>query len=166
MRPFRTPDLPHDVAAHIEGRDRVLATAPLAAGVHAVARTATIAVVGADGVRWQRPWHDVDHGSWDEAVSAITILWVDGSETVLDFHGEPPRAFLEAFRERVQSSVVHVERLELRGGVTVRAVIRRAAGGSLFSQVIAHGAVGSLEEDAKAILALEARARRAVGLPG
>jgi hypothetical protein len=126
----------------------------------------TLAVADPDGAHWQRPWHDVDHGSWDEAGPTITVRWIDGADTVLTFDGSPPRAFLEAFRERVQSSVVHVERLELGDRVTVRAVIRRAPDGRLFSQVIADGAVGARDRDAKAVLALEARARRAVGLPG
>lgn len=164
MAPLRRPRLPSDVAAHLGTGDRILAAAALPGGVRAVALASTIAVVGPDGVRWRRPWHEVDHGSWDEADLAVTIRWIDGGQSVLRFDGEPPRAFLEAFRERVQSSVVHVEHLELRGGVTVRAVIRRTAHGSLLSQVIAEGAVRPLDADAAAIVALERRARRAVGL--
>jgi hypothetical protein len=163
---LRAPRLPRPVAEHLPRGERVLAVAPLVGGDWSVVTTTAIGRVATDGVRWRRPWHEVDHGSWDETSPSITIRWVDGGAAHLQFADGTPRAFPEAFRERVQSSVVHVESLELRGGVTVRAVIRRAENGTLLSQVIADGAVGASDGEASAIRALEARARRAVGLPG
>lgn len=161
----RRTRLPAQVRAQLGRRERVLAASPLAgAEAWALATPGEVVVAGADGVRWRRNWHEVDHGSWDEERSAITITWVDGGRTELAL-ADGARAFPEVFRERVQSSIVHVERLELGTGVMVRAVIRRAADGSLLSQVIADGPVGGSPEESDAVLALETRARRAVGLP-
>ena len=164
MRLLRRPSLPRDVAALFPRADRPVAFASLANGGWAIATQTALVVAGADGVEWRRPWHEVDRGAWDEATSAITSRWVDGSDAALELAPSRRRRLLEALRERVQSSVVHVERLELPGGVVIRAVIRRAEDGSLLSQVLGDGPVPVSAQPQ--IETLEARSRRAVGLPG
>jgi hypothetical protein len=167
MASIRPRRLPSAVATHLARADRVLAAAPLAEGqAWAVATRKALTVVDPDAIQWRRAWHEVDHASWDEAAGSIAIRWVEGDESRLALAEGTSRTFPDVVRERVQSSVVHVERLVLSGGVTVRAVIRREEDGTLLSQVLADGAVGGSDEDADAILALEERARRAVGLPG
>ena len=164
MRLFGSPRVRRQAAADLPQEDRPLAVAALAEGGSAIATRTAVVVAGADGVEWRRPWHEVDRGAWDDDAGAITLRWVDGSGTALTLAPRRRRRFLEVFREQVQSSVVHVERLEIPDGVTVRAVIRRAEDGGLLSQVLADGPVPV--SAAPEIDALEARSRRAVGLPG
>lgn len=165
MRRARRRRLPREAAAHLPKDQRVLASAPTADGAWAVATTRAVGVVSAEGVRWSRPWRDVDHGAWESDTDSLTVRWVDGAPDVtLDLPGAP-RAFLQAFRERVQHSVVHVESLALPGGANVRAVIRRDGDESLMSQVIVDGARPLTDAELTAVNNLEARVRRAAGMP-
>jgi len=94
-------------------------------GESLVASTHQLTVVGTDGaVVLQRPWHLVDGGSYDNEADVLVATWVDGSEP-LAMHVGGHRAFLQAFRERVQASVVITEHIELARGRSVRVVIRK-----------------------------------------
>jgi hypothetical protein len=142
----------------------VLAAAPVTGGDHAVATVSALAVVGPDALRWRREWTDVDHGSWDADTATLAVTWIDGGPpTSLALTESASPRFAEAFRERVQASVVHVERMDLPVG-EIRAVIRRASDGALFSQLLVTGTRSLTPEQRRAAEALESRARGAVGL--
>lgn len=106
-------------------------------GESLVASTHQLTVVGTDGaVVLQRPWHLVDGGSYDNEADVLVATWVDGSEP-LAMHVGGHRAFLQAFRERVQASVVITEHIELARGRSVRVVIRKNfAQNRLLDQVL------------------------------
>ncbi len=145
--------------------DRVLATGRLVGGDWLVVSTRAVAVASDTETRWRREWHEVELGAWDDETSTVTITWVGGSPAVELACVEPVRrTLLEAFRERVDASVVHQEQAVLPGGGSARAVIRRVGDGSLVSQVTADTAP-STPADTNAVERLERRARRAVGLP-
>ena len=164
MRRLRPPRLPRDLAALLPDRERPLAACPVTEGGWAVATKPGLAVLDRTALLWRRPWHEVDHGSWDEEAGAIRIRWVDGSRDAVPLDRNSARPLLEAFRDRVRASVIHSERLELEGGVTVRAVVRRAPDGHPFSQLLGDGPVPLSAE--REVAALESRARRAAGLSG
>jgi len=159
------PRLPDAVARHVPDGDRVLAFAPLGDGGWAVASRGALLLVSGDGDAATQGWGEVEHGSWDGDTETLTVRWVDGSAaTTLALVAPVGRAFLEAFRERVQWSVVHVERALLRPGVTVQVVIRRDPSGALGSRTTVDG-VGTLDESERlAVARLEHSARQAVGL--
>ena len=107
-------------------------------GSHIVATTHHLALVGGDGgLRWSRPWHEVEAGTWQGEASLLTVTWVD--------HGPPcqwqvtePSMIQETLRERVQASVVLADEFRTAGRRTVRVVIRQdLATGAIVEQVIA-----------------------------
>jgi hypothetical protein len=173
MAPQRRPRLPEGVAAHLPTRDRVLAAAPLvdtgpdASGgrTWAVATVAGVAVVAPAGVRWRRDWVDVDHAAWSQETESLTVTWVDGSAArTLSLAPDAGRRFPEAFRDRVQASVVHVERRSLPGLGELRAIVRRTADGGLLSQLVLPATRALTSREQEAADDLESRARVAVGL--
>lgn len=159
------PRLPDAVARHVPAGDRVLAFAPLTDGGWAVASRSALLLVSGDGHASTHGWDDVEHGSWDGDAETLTIRWVDGSPaTTLAPVAPVARAFPETFRERVQWSVVHVERITLRPGVTAQVVICRDASGALGSRTTVDGAGTLSESERLAVATLEHSARQAVGL--
>ncbi len=88
------------------------------------------------GVRVQQPWHLVDTGSYDNEADVLRVTWVDRSPALaLNVGGNRP--FLQAFRERVQASVVIAESLDLGQGRSAKLVIRKElATERLLDQVI------------------------------
>lgn len=145
---------------------RAIASAVLDGGAQAVATRSGLAVLADAHETWSREWHEVDRGTWDDAAEALTVTWVDASApAVLQFAGAAPRRFLTVLRERVQASVVHVNQVDFRSGGTARAAIRRTGDGTLLSQVIVDGQAGLTDDEWRAVAALEARVRYAVGLP-
>ncbi|MBK5248660.1 MAG: hypothetical protein JJE50_04370 [Actinomycetales bacterium] len=159
--------LPPALSAHLPSADRPLVAEPLDDGAWAVLARGALSVVAEDGVRWRRPWHEVDRGEWDDEQHTMTLTWVDGSPaTILILTNDAPREFPSTIRELVQSSLVHLETARLPGGVVLRAAIRRSEDGSLFSQVSSTGQVRRDPYLEQKIDALEARVRSAVGLDG
>lgn len=110
----------------LEAGDRVLAACrDTATGEVLAASTHHLSVVAPDGeVRLQRPWHLVDAGSYDNDADVLHVTWVDRSPD-LALRVGAHRPFLQAFRERVQASVVITETLDLGSGREVRLVIRK-----------------------------------------
>lgn len=175
MAPRRRPALPADVAVHLAAGERLLAVAALVGRgaraadepAWAAATASGVVVLDRAGVRWRRAWTDVEHGSWAEATETLTITWVDGSPArALELSPEAGRWFPEAFRDRVQASVVHVERRTLPGLGEVRAMIRRAPDGELLSQLLVPGRRALAPDEQVTADRLESEARRAVGLDG
>ncbi|MFN2318900.1 MAG: hypothetical protein ABR500_04375 [Dermatophilaceae bacterium] len=118
--------------------DRILAAChDTATGEALTASTHHLSVVGTDGtVRLQRPWHLVDTGSYDNDADVLHVSWVDRApDLALRVGGHRP--FLQAFRERVQASVVIADTLDLGQSRAARLVIRKDLGQDrLLDQVI------------------------------
>lgn len=163
----RRPALPDDVRSRLGIADD---EAPLAVGRTTsdgwvVASRGGIAVVEGEEVL-RRAWTDVDGARLDTASDELTVTWVDGTPTTtLHLVAEAARDLARAVHDRVQSSVVHGEKVELGRGRTVRVVLRRSADGELLTQVIGAGDVDLTDpQTAAAVDAAEARVREAAGL--
>lgn len=163
----RRPSMPSAIRARLAlpTDDRVLAEAAQADG-WAVATTRMLLIAPSDGEVVRRPWSDVDGARLDAETMALTVTWVDGSlPTVLHLAENGATAFARTVHERVQSSVVHSEKVELGRRRVVRVVLRRGPDGGLLTQVIGSGSI-DLGDPATAarIDAAEARVREAAGL--
>jgi hypothetical protein len=160
--------LPDDVrrALDLPPGDRVLATAALSGDRWlAATRRALYVTDGPDVVR--HPWTDVDRASFAPEPAAITVHWVTGAVQELPLAPPVPVTFAQTFRERVQSSVVHVETVTVPGAGPVRVVLRRGEDGDLFTQVIGSGRVDVSDPAVAVVLdEAEARVRSAAGLRG
>ncbi|WP_203748395.1 hypothetical protein [Cellulomonas chitinilytica] len=146
--------------------DSVLASTELVDGQWVVASRRALHVLGAAEVA-RSPWCDVDGGTLDPTTRTLTVRWVWGSTSRLVFPEEPgARTFSQAFRERVQQSVVHVVTAVVPDGRRVKVALRRDEDGELFTQVIPDGAVDLTDPAVTtAVDAAEAEIRDAVGLP-
>ncbi|HYN29740.1 MAG TPA: hypothetical protein VES95_07715 [Dermatophilaceae bacterium] len=119
----------------------------------------------APGLVLDRPWHLVDGGSWDAERSSLAVTWVDGTPPVR-WAMEDPRPLLQAFRERVQASVVLSQAIDLDQRRSARVVIRAdLATGALTAQTllgrgVRAGDPGVMEQTEAAL----ARLREQVGL--
>jgi hypothetical protein len=102
-----------------------------------VATTHGLYAVDAAGTRTLgRPWHLVDAGSWSADLFQLTVTWVDGVRPV-QWTFREATMLPETVRERVQASVVLMQRVDLGGRRTARAVIRQdLATGDLVQQVV------------------------------
>ena len=170
MSLLRRPSLPDDVRAALglARGERVLASGRLTDG-WAVATTRRLAVVpegdaGAGALR--RPWTDVSAGRLDPDAETLTVEWVDGAApAVLHLADARDVHFPAAFRQCVDSSVVHSEGVTLADRSVVRVVLRRDGDGRLFTQVMGPGTVDLTDPaTADAVDAAEARVREAAGL--
>ncbi|WP_456817902.1 hypothetical protein [Cellulomonas sp. URHB0016] len=146
--------------------DAVLACVELADGQWVVASRRALHVIGRTEVA-RSPWCDIDGGTLDPATRTLSVRWVWGSTSQLVFPEEPAaRTFSQAFRERVQQSVVHVVTASVPDGRRARVALRRDEDGELFTQVISDGNVDLGDAAmAAAVDAAEAEIRDAVGLP-
>lgn len=167
-RPRGAAALPAAVLASVEllPGERVLAHA-VAEGetTSLVVGTARLYAVPPAGDALARPWHLVDGGSWDHDNFTLTVTWVDGHrprQWVL----RESTAFLAAFRERVQASVVLAESVDLGNGRSARVVIRKdLADGTLSDQAILGRGVRLADPGvAEAVGDVRSRLREQVGL--
>ena len=117
--------------------ERVLAAAEVEGGTLVVTSHRLVAPELPQG----RPWHLVDGGGWDRGGDdRLHVSWVDG---------EPARAWLmtspgrvpDAFRERVQASVVLLEQVSLDKRRRARVVLRKdlTSGRMLAQTIVASG---------------------------
>jgi hypothetical protein len=141
----RRPALPADVRRRLAlpDGDRVLASAALTDGrwVVATRRALHVAAESADGPVVRSPWSDVDRASFSPETTTITVHWVTGATEELALTPPVPVSFAQTLRERVQSSVVHVETVTVPHGGTVRVALRRGEDDELFTQVMGTGQV-------------------------
>jgi len=167
MSLLRRSALPADVRAALElaPGERVLATGRLDDG-WAVATSHGLTVVGSSGTRLRRGWTDVSTGRLDPDAQTLTVEWADaGAPTVLHLADARSLGFPAAFRQCVDSSVVHSERVTLEDRTLVRVTLRRDGEGRLFTQVMGPGTVDLADPaTAAAVDAAEARVREAAGL--
>src|SRR5690625_5441473 len=104
---------------------------------------------------------------WDNEADTITVIFVDGKEPLqLHLAADPEARFATTLRERVQSSVVMSEIVDVAPGVTAKVALRRTATGRIISQVMGRA---NLDLKNPEILArvneAEARLRGHAGLP-
>ena len=134
---------------------------------HVVASTHRLSAVGRDGsLLWQRPWHEVDSGTWQSDSELLTVTWVDGRRPAQWLLRESGR-ILQAVRERVQASVVLVDEFRVMDGRRrVRVVIRHdLATGALLEQTVPGKGVDLVDpEIAREAADRLARLRSEVGL--
>lgn len=163
----RRTRMPDDVRSRLPlaSGDRVIAEAELTDGWAAASVRGLHVLVREDEPVW-RPWADVDGARLDPEASALTVTWVDGgAPLVLHLADDRATAFPRALHERVQSSVVHSERVTLPGGAVARVALRRDADGGLLTQVLGTGRIDLNDPaTASAIDAAEARVRESAGL--
>jgi len=131
-----------------------------------VATNHSLAHVSPEGTLvWQRPWHEIDHGSWSRESDLLTVTWVDRGRPGQWRFGEE-QLFLRTLRERVQASVVLSEELPLSGRRTGRAVIRQdLATGHLLEQVVLGRGVRADDEVERASAVALDWLREQVGMP-
>ena len=156
---------PRDVVAHLPRRDRALSSAPLADDLWAVVTRHALVVLGTDGLAQRSTWDEIETGAWNGEARTFTITWSDRDreEQVLQVESDEVADFSAALRERVQSSVVHAELVEV-GATRVRATVRRREDGSLYSQLTAFGPLSGSEAETARLDELERRVREAAGL--
>ena len=165
----RREGLPKPVAdAVLLGRGETLlnGAADLDGTAWLVTTNHSLAQVSPEGdLVWQRPWHEIDHGSWNRESDLLTVTWVDRGRPGQWRFGEE-QLFLRTLRERVQASVVLSEELRLSGRRTGRAVIRQdLATGQLLEQVVLGRGVREDDEVEQASAATLAWLREQVGMP-
>lgn len=139
MRIFGRPDAQDPLTGvdlGMRSGDRILAVCTdTGTGEVLAASTHHLTVVADGAVRLQRPWHLVDTGSYDNDADVLHVTWVD-RDPALALRVGGHTLFLQAFRERVQASVVIAETLDLAGR-TARIVIRKDLGQDrLLDQVV------------------------------
>ncbi len=125
-------------ALDLSSGERVLSWAREgASGTTVVATNHRLYAVDAAGeCSLNRPWHEVDGGTWSAELTQLSVTWVDGtkpSQWVLGATSLLP----ETLRERVQASVVLAQRIELGPRRWAKAVLRQElATGDLVEQVV------------------------------
>lgn len=138
-----------------------------ATGATVVASNHRLYAVSPSGeVTLARGWHLVDAGIWDHDTFTLTVSWVDGQRPARWVLREPSLV-PETVRERVQASVVVVERVPLGGRAALaRVVIRQDfTTGDLVDQVVlGPGMTPDQPGVAEATGAARARLREQVGL--
>jgi hypothetical protein len=174
----RRPSLPEPLRARLAlpPGDRVLASVRLTDGGWAVATRRAVYVASAEPEATgpqavpaelvRHPWADVDRATLDAESATITVHWVAGWSQPLALVESGARDFAQVLRERVQSSVVHSEKVDVVGG-TVRVALRRDEDGGFLSQVIGEGRVDLADPGVAALVdATERRVRAEAGLAG
>lgn len=153
----------------VQRGERVLASAAGAARrpVTAFATTQRFVVLDdAQETVIDRRWLEVDTGTWRAEDSTLHVTWVGESTPWRIVVDGDPRPFLEAFRERVQASVVVTSEVAAPGGGSGRVAVRRDFGGGalVVQRVLGRATAPGDPEVAAALDAAEADLREAVGL--
>ncbi|QDO88998.1 hypothetical protein FNH13_12255 [Ornithinimicrobium ciconiae] len=131
-------------------------------------RTRVTVVSDAGEVQESRPWLDVDGGTWDPEQDILRVTWIEGgTPTRWQFTGSGTHIFTDAFRDRVQSSVVLVREVDLGPGRKTRVAIRKdLATRELVDQVVPGRGVRSDDvELAEQVAVARATLRDQSGLP-
>lgn len=128
------------LAAGVTDGDRLVTAVRDDSGEQWVLACVTRIVVVTPGgqVRLSRPWLDVDSAAWDPESDTLQVTWVDGGEPVRwQLKGQTARPFTDAFRDRVQASVVLVREVDLGPRRTAQVAIRKdLATRELIDQVV------------------------------
>lgn len=153
--------LPPEVLAALElaPADRVIASGlDTATGGYAVLTHHRLALIAPTGwVGLSRPWHEVASGSWDPVTGTVSVVWADGGRAAMLTFGAGHDDVADAFRERVQASVVTSDQVLLTdddgpasaGRVSLR---KDLASGELLVQVTLNRGVRRNDPDVAAAL--------------
>lgn len=124
----RAGDVPEEALAGLDRGEQVLATTREDASGHwLVLTTWRLLERTADGTSvLDRPWHEVDTGSWDPDAWVLSVLFVDG------LHGRQwrlqrltgPGRVPEVFRDRTTASVVLTRAVDLGPRRSARVTVR------------------------------------------
>ncbi len=135
LRFVRDKAAPVPAGVRLERGERVLATARAKGEVTLVVTSQRFLATGGDLVEGG-PWHLVDAGRWDPEAGTLTVTWVDERPDAT-WEVDSPGGMPDAFRERVQASVVLVEQVSLDRSRRARVVLRKDLGtGRLLAQTI------------------------------
>ncbi len=166
----RAGDVPEEALTGLDRGEQVLATAREDASGHwLVLTTWRLLERTVDGTSvLDRPWHEVDTGSWDPDAWVLSVLFVDG------LHGRQwrlqrltgPGRVPEVFRDRTTASVVLTRAVDLgprrSARVTVRTELRTR---ELHEQVLlGRGARGDDAELGAKVLAARQELREQTGM--
>lgn len=164
----RRPALPDTLRRSLDlpAGDKVLSATMLADDQGwLVASRLALHLLPTTGDHAAHPWSDVDRGSFDPETPAITVHWVTGEAEEFPLADPRPTRFTQTFRERVQSSVVHVQNVQVPGAGTVRIALRRDPAGTLLTQVIGSPQVDLADPGVAALIdSAEREVRSAAGL--
>lgn len=117
----------------------------------------------------ERPWHEVDTGSWDPDLWTLSVLFVDGKgprrwrmQTLTG-----PGAVPETFRDRTTASVVLMRSVDLGRRRTARVTVRKVLQTRDLREQVILGRGASVEDKDLAALVLAARQelRDQTGMP-
>lgn len=132
--------------------ERVMATAASEEGVVVITTQRLVAPGLPEG---GKPWHLVDAGGWD-ARSHLRATWVDGTPETR-WRIEAPGSVPDAFHDRVQTSVVLMEKVSLDRGRRARVALRRdVSNGEIIAQTVV--GAGCDPDDPELVAATEAAA--------
>ncbi len=167
----RPDDVPRAVLAGLGRGEQVHATAREDAGGHwLVLTTWRLLERTPDGrTVLERPWHEVDTGSWDPDLWTLSVLFVDGRDSrqwrmqTLTGPGQVP----ETFRDRTTASVVLTRAVDLGRRRTARVSIRKVLQTrDLREQVVLGRGASDQDADLAArVLATRQELREQTGLP-
>lgn len=130
--PRRRPALP--APEDLEAGERVVAAARLDDGGVLTVTTRHLVVAGPGEMRC--PWHLIDSGGYRPEQDELWATFVDDRPRQ-SWRVRDPGQVPEAFRDRVQASVVLVERVDVDRANSARVVLRKdLADGSLSIQTI------------------------------
>jgi hypothetical protein len=155
--------------------ERVLAHATLSAGGWLVATTHALVLVdpidgpasGPGTPRVRVPWHDIAEASWTSDDRTLHVRWVSSDEPEQAHLLHEGATYLpEVVRERVMSTYVLSQRVEVRGRRGVTVAVRRRSDANRVVQAVADPGVDLLRPAvAEAVLAAARQLRSQVGLP-
>lgn len=146
----RAQDLPDSLTSvlALNHGERLLAAARDEHTDHWVVVTTWRLLVAAEsvGLVVDRPWHEVDAGTWDPDTETLTVTWVGGGAR-LTWRLLDPGQLPIAFRDRVSASVVLTKALDLGPRRTARVVVRKVLETRELVQQVLLGPRSSREDE-------------------
>lgn len=157
MRWPRRHRLPDDVrrAAALGKEERALASAETVDGDTLVATGDRLVLVSPPDVVWARAWARVDAAGWDHETGVLSVEWLGEVPSALTLAAGTGPRLPEVVRERVESSVVTSQHVQVPDHGGARLVVRRAGEGLTLQVVPDPGT--SLDDPALASAVEEAR---------
>lgn len=151
-------------AALISHEDSRRVVGLLEDGTSIVITEEAMLVVDDEQVLRRFTWSSVDFASFESDSRTLSVRLVDGTQGLEARLAGNVTDVATAIKERVDSSIVHLEKSVLSDGTPVRVALRRGADGELFTQVTSVGTPRLTEADQRRIDDIERRVRQTVGL--